>query len=140
MKLFTSYFAMVPEIEKQFKDSNLFLVNIAVGKPKWLQGKLIDFKFLFPDFDLVRDYKEEIITKEEYEKIYTKDVLDKLDFNMIMNRINLLFKPEEENRVVVFLCYEKYFEKSREQIFCHRHLFSKWFNKRLDLIKEYQKS
>lgn len=99
MKLWTSNFAKA--------SGNRRAVSIAVGAPKWFDGK--QYSKLFPPWWLVKS-KDEYST-EEWERHYYKDVLSKLDPVKV---------AAELGEGAVMLCWEK------PEDFCHRHIVARW--------------
>jgi len=106
----TSYFA-------NYKEDNA--VSIAFSTPNWFKGE--KYKKLAPPKKLLYDYKSGLVEEEEYRKVYSKEVLNKLD----------PFKIAKELNNKVLLCYEK------SEDFCHRKLVAEWLEEELNIkVKE----
>jgi len=102
--IYTSYFANAKNIKKkQF-------VSISRVTPSWFDFDIIEAKELAPSSKLLVAYKNEEVDTIEYEKIYKKETLSKLDPKEIYEKYNNS----------VFLCYEKRGD------FCHRNIVSAW--------------
>ncbi len=110
----TSYFA-------KYKGNNG--ISIALSTPKWFSGR--QYKELNPSWNLLKGYKNDTISQEEYVQVYNEQ-LSKLDPKQVYQ--DLHYWVDEEP---VLLCYEKSGQ------FCHRHLVAKWLEENLNIeIKE----
>lgn len=139
--IFTSYFGNLRNIPKF-----IYPISIALKTPTWFKGA--EVKILAPTFELLYGYKNGNISKNEYVKIYLRDVLSKLDPVDVIRKLELCLPQEillelnsHQDRLiisksvhVVLCCYEKI------GIFCHRHIVSKWFrNSGID-VREFTRS
>jgi len=97
--------------------------------------------FIISGNSLIKDYKDNKVSVEEYVTIYTEEVLDKLDpsytyqtlLNMVREDNILIYKP-------ALCCYESYNDDAATNPFCHRHLVSQWFNNAGIKCKELSKN
>lgn len=115
--LYTSYYGRLREIEERFKDMGVLKIAISRKIPKGVNVflRLEDF---VPSNDLVHMMKDNIITNEEFHRIYYEQNLrdcDKDKFKKVIADLS------ENFPVIVFLCYEK-----PDDGVCHRHDFAKW--------------
>lgn len=101
--IYTSYFAN-KNIPKGTR-----LVSIARSQPKW-GPKLPEVEELLPPWDLIYDYKQGVISEEDYILKYAEQLVD-LDPNALYQMLD----------GSILLCWE------RPDKFCHRHLVAKWF-------------
>jgi uncharacterized protein (DUF488 family) len=99
--VYTSYFA-----SKKFEPKDG--VSIARYAKFWTG---MTCPALYPSVKLLKDYKDGIITEEEYKERYYSETLSKLDPKLMAEQL--------EGKVL--LCYEK------SEDFCHRHLVAEWF-------------
>ena len=98
-------------------------VSIALTDPYFYKG--IRYSILAPPRDLLSAYKLGTVTEEEYTKIYTERVLDRLDPRIVYQDLG----PH-----AVLLCHCS----AKPNVFCHRHLVSAWLRKTLGVsIYEY---
>jgi len=101
-----SYFNMVDHVGKVY--------GISSSMPKGFvpDGRLLSF---IPDYKLVRDYKDSVITWQEYEKIYisTMDSVDHEDDFGVMRG----------SEPCTLLCWERTVGR------CHRRLLGEWLGK-----------
>jgi len=104
-KVFTSYFARVKHVEEK----GITPVSISRVTPKWLPDIKRDIN-LAPSSNLLFKYKEGNMSEEDYEKIYRKETLSKLDQHNV-------FSAHAGECV---MCYEKSVD------FCHRQIFARW--------------
>ena len=86
-------------------------VAISVGVPQSYTGK--SCTKLMPPIELVKDFKAGHITAQEFEEVYTEQVLNKLD----------PVKVFEELKDSVLLCWEG------RTSFCHRRTVARWLEK-----------
>jgi uncharacterized protein (DUF488 family) len=90
-------------------------VSISRMAPYGFKGRY--FTALAPSWDLLNKYKQDGDV-ESYTKIYTEEVLDSLD-------PELVYKSLGEDAVL--LCWEA------PSKFCHRHLVAKWLEGKLGI-------
>ena len=88
-------------------------VSISRFTPKWFEEDYNALE-LAPSAKLLKDYKEGLVDDTEYEEIYQRETLDKLDPKVIAKR----YKNS------IFLCYES------DDDFCHRQLVANWLRKK----------
>ena len=112
--ILTSYFANWRKFPGNRKK-----ISISRITPKWFKSD-IEAKELAPSSKLLKEYKEGIVSEEEYERRYFEETLSKLDPVSIYNK----YKDG------IFLCYES------SEDFCHRQLVSKWLKEKKLKIKE----
>ncbi len=125
--LYTSYFGKIKKLPK-----NVYPISIAFSSPTWFtNGRIVE---LMPPGNLLRDYKNGLINEDEYTKIYTEKVLDKLNPSDIIHEIVYTNKAEIADKLkdsgaeiwsnpdihAALCCYEKVGD------FCHRTLVAKW--------------
>lgn len=124
MKIYTSYFAKLNKI----KDKGYHPISIARFTPN---GVLVDeFKSAAPSLNLLDKIKSGLITNDEYENIYRKEIDFRLDMNNVLEAFNKI-SSMNDGKDIVLLCYEK------PNDFCHRHIFAKIFNEKTGIkIKE----
>ena len=110
----TSYFAN-PNIRlKKYNDN---LVSVSKKPPAWMKIDRIYIP-LCPNWSLVKNYKENKISEEEYTNIYYENYLNKLDPLVTFNELG---------GNAVLLCFEK------SGKFCHRRLIAEWLEKELNI-------
>lgn len=107
-KIYSSYFARAIKI---FPDK--MLVSISITTPENWRGAYL--RELRPPVSLLYSYKNGLITTEEYEEVYRKEVLDWLNAREIADKL----------RGKVICCWE------RSGSFCHRHIVLKWLGEEL---------
>lgn len=105
--MFTSYYANKNVVNP---------VSISLMVPKWFVGN--HYPKLAPPSrpNLVLLYKGGEIDKYEYEELYKKHILNKLNCKDVYDEICFLFGED-----ATLLCYET------PNLFCHRQLVSQWF-------------
>lgn len=89
------------------------LYSISNSVPKYFNIPKI--KIFVPSWQIVNDYKMNIINESKYKELYTKQ-LEKIDFIAIYNHM-INYK-----QIPIFLCYEG------KNKFCHRHILSDYMN------------
>ena len=100
--IYTSYFGNW----RNFPDGK-DLVSIANYSPRGFSGR--EYSDLFPDQYLVSDFKNGIISEEDFAKAYIEQ-LEEIGKDKILNDLD----------GCILLCYEK------SSDFCHRHILRKW--------------
>lgn len=108
---YTSYFANVKKLNKE----KFRFVSITASKPDFCGDDIEDWSFIGPSLTLLKAYKKEHITKEEYIKTYVKFLND--SWNTFKDFLIL-----NEDKNIVMLCYEK------PSDFCHRHILRNFLN------------
>lgn len=106
MKLYTSYFAKLKELQSK----GIIPISIARKPPYWFTGEQL--LWLAPPNWLIK-YPE-----EEYVPFYKKYILDKFYVAEVIKRLKAKYRGKE----IALLCYEK------STSFCHRHVLAKWLN------------
>lgn len=112
MNIYTSYYAKVPKINIE----NYCLIRVSKSKPAWLDGILITgIPVLYPHWDLINDWKNGLITWDEYTERY----LYQLSF---VNREEIIDRLHElsNGKDIILLCYES------NDKHCHRHILADW--------------
>jgi len=109
--MYTSYFARIGFIKDQSK-----IISIARSAPKFYKGE--SFLALAPTSSLLWAWKQGKLTEQEYEDIYYRDVLSKLDPR----------KTYELLKDKILTCWEN------PTGFCHRHIIAKWFFETLGIV------
>jgi len=113
--MFTSYFF------SNKLNQNQKLISISNSIPREIKQRLpniITYKPLCPTWKIVQDYKRQIISKDEYSKIYIGCFLDKLNATRVY---------QELGEDAILLCWE------RPDKFCHRHIVSNWLSNSLNI-------
>ena len=108
---------------KKYKQAGLVPISIAGYAPDDYKG--IQFKTLAPKYSWWKEWHDKHLSNGWYRKKYQKTVLDKLNPQIIANRLKFF----GDN--VVLLCYEKPGE------FCHRQLVANWLRNAGVAICEY---
>lgn len=93
-------------------DNGQVLVSISRTIPSWINAQA--YSVLAPSWELLRAYTRHDITEKEYVKIYSKEVLERLDPMTV-------YKDLSDNSVL--LCWES------PEKFCHRHLVARWLTR-----------
>ena len=107
----TSYFGRANS--KAFKDRGLRFVSIARSCKYWSGER---YTKLFPTWDIIK-----IEDKDEYERRYREEILDKLD----------PLEVYQDLEDAVILCHESYAKCQSGETFCHRHMVAKWLEEEL---------
>ena len=123
MKIYTSYFANLKNLEKE----NIFPIGICCYPPKWFNGP--NLRAIEPTPDILEKCKS---SHAEYEKRYRAEVLSIFkDINILINRISYISGGKD----VALCCYEK------PSDFCHRHIVAKWLEEQAGIeVKEFEKT
>lgn len=108
----TSYFARLNS--KNFKGRVINGVSIARSARYW-SGRT--YPPLFPTWDMIN-----LTDPIEYEEMYRKQVLDKLDAYEVFNDLG---------GDAVLLCHESFAKCETGETFCHRHMVAKWLEEQL---------
>lgn len=119
MKIYTSYFAKVKEIEKR----GIMPINIALYPPRFFFGKSI--RYVAPSRSILKDTRSD----EEYIRRYKAEILADLDVKRLVADLEALSGGKD----VALLCYEKPGD------LCHRHLLADYMNERGYDVKELEK-
>lgn len=115
-KIYTSYYTKAAKLD----EDDFVFVQISLSSPKWFPHNLVKFLSLAPTWDLLNSYKSgEIEFEEQYDKKYY-EILNSLDKNKIIVKLNWL--KEKTNKNIVLLCWEK----DRNE--CHRSLLANWLD------------
>ena len=84
-------------------------------------------KELAPSWDLLNKFRQELITEEDYVRIYNEQ-LSKLNAKVIYSRLMQMTGGKEP----ILMCH------CGKEYFCHRHLVAEWFKKELGIsVTEY---
>ena len=123
MKIYTSYFANLKNLEKE----DIFPIGICCYPPKWFNGP--NLGAIAPTPDILEKCKS---SHAEYEKRYKTEVLSIFkDINILINRISYISGGKD----VALCCYEK------PSDFCHRHIVAKWLEEQAGIeVKEFEKT
>ena len=117
--IYTSYFAMIRNMP-----DNVIPVGISQYPPSWFNGSSL--KEVAPPKELLLGYKKGGVTDEEYDCVYKKEVLYKLNVDAFIDALSFLSGVENvatnEDVHVALCCFEK------DGDFCHRHLLSDFLN------------
>lgn len=106
----TSYFANLKNVSNP--------LSISGKAPDWYTGP--QCKILAPKWEFFNDYKNGVITADEYTDQFYKLVLKPLN---VYDTYHMLIKEYGED--VTLLCYEKPGQ------FCHRRIVATWFEEGL---------
>ena len=106
--IYTGYFAKL----KYYKSLNLLPISICGKCPNWYDE--LEFKLFAPKYSFFKEWKDELITNDEYIERFKIEVLNELDKQQIYNYLTSF------NQDIILLCYEKSTD------FCHRHIVSEW--------------
>ncbi len=104
----TSYY-----FSNRIRDPDLNLVGISNTYPHkiiWLQEIRI-YKPLCPGWKLVHQFKDGMITLDEYGHLYHEEILSRLDPSKVYADLG---------EDAILLCWEK------PGVFCHRRIVAKW--------------
>lgn len=107
----TSYFGRANS--KAFKDRGLQFVSVARSCRYWSGPS---YPALFPTWDIIH-----IEDEEEYEEVYRREVLSKLDPVKVWNDL----------KDCVILCHESAAKIENGETFCHRHMIARWLEEEL---------
>ena len=109
--IYTSYFGRMNS--KKYGNLKDRAISIARGNKYW-DGEV--YPPLFPTWDIILRAHNNTITKEEYERVYRKEVLDKLDPAKVYADLD----------GKILLCYEKTADIEAGTSFCHRYMVAQW--------------
>lgn len=117
--IYTSYFAKI----KKFPES-VVPVSISQFPPEWYSGQCV--KAVAPPPELLKAYKNNEVDFAEYTKVYTTEVLEKMNVDNFLRRLNYIAGVKEgedpvwvnRNKHVALCCFEK------NDLECHRSLLS----------------
>lgn len=127
MAVYTTYFGKVKQIKKDILKEDRILISIARKTPDDIE--FLKSNNLSPNVGLFNGHKKGLIDEKEFIKQYLLQISSGLMRNWTDNLASLLVNTKKD---VFFICYEK------PDNFCHRHIFSKFMNKKYGLkIKEY---
>ena len=116
MIVYTSYYANIKKLQAKGFNSFIAVSGYIPEFYKKLMEKDKNFERiveLSPKKEWFFKWKNGELNNDEYEKLYKETVLEKLNFDEIINKI----KNES-----ILLCYEKSGD------FCHRYFISEWLN------------
>lgn len=123
MKIYTSYFANLKNLEKE----DILPIGICCYPPKWFNGP--NLGAIAPTPDILEKCKS---SHAEYEKRYKAEVLSIFkDVSTLINKISYISGGKD----VALCCYEK------PSDFCHRHIVAKWLEEQAGIeVKEFEKT
>ena len=123
MKIYTSYFANLKNLEKD----DIVPIGICCYPPKWFKGP--NLRAIAPSPDILEKCKS---SHAEYEKRYRTEVLSLFkDANILLERISFLSGGKD----AALCCYEK------PSDFCHRHILAKWLEGQTGIkVEEFEKT
>jgi len=99
-------------------------VSIARKPPWYYNGRT--YPPLYPPADLLRDYRDRLISRREYHDRYFCGVLGPLDAERVVKDITALVAPSEP----VLLCWEY---PQDADFFCHRRIVAAWLEGKLNV-------
>ena len=123
MKIYTSYFANLKNLEKD----DIVPIGICCYPPKWFKGP--NLRAIAPSPDILEKCKS---SHAEYEKRYRTEVLSLFkDANILLERISFMSCGKD----AALCCYEK------PSDFCHRHIVAKWLEEQTGIkVEEFEKT
>ena len=123
MKIYTSYFANLKNLEKD----DIVPIGICCYPPKWFKGP--NLRAITPSPDILEKCKS---SHAEYEKRYRTEVLSLFkDANILLERISFISGGKD----AALCCYEK------PSDFCHRHILAKWLEEQTGIkVEEFEKT
>lgn len=121
MKIYTCYFAK----EKKLDQLGIVPVSICSYVPNWFRG--LKFPDLAPPEGLLFEAKNGQTDLEQCAADYRKAVLDKLDFNALMQKLEALSGGKD----IALCCYV------RPTDFCHRQIVAAWLREQGVDCEEY---
>ena len=123
MKIYTSYFANLKNLEKD----DIVPIGICCYPRKWFKGP--NLRVIAPSPDILEKCKS---SHAEYEKRYRTEVLSLLkDANILLERISFISGGKD----AALCCYEK------PSDFCHRHILAKWLEEQTGIkVEEFEKT
>lgn len=123
MKIYTSYFANLKNLEKD----DIVPIGICCYPPKWFKGP--NLRAIAPSPDILEKCKS---SHAEYEKRYRTEVLSLFkDANILLERISFISGGKD----AALCCYEK------PSDFCHRHILAKWLEEQTGIkVEEFEKA
>lgn len=123
MKIYTSYFANLKNLEKD----DIVPIGICCYPPKWFKGP--NLRAIAPSPDILEKCKS---SHAEYEKRYRTEVLSLFkDANILLERISFISGGKD----AALCCYEK------PSDFCHRHILAKWLEEQTRIkVEEFEKT
>lgn len=123
MKIYTSYFANLKNLEKD----DIVPIGICCYPPKWFKGP--NLRAIAPSPDILEKCKS---SHAEYEKRYRTEVLSLFkDATILLERISFISGGKD----AALCCYEK------PSDFCHRHILAKWLEEQTGIkVEEFEKT
>lgn len=122
MKIYTSYFAKVRELER----AGVLPVSVARFSPKWFTGPA--YPALASGAQSLLAYKAGLKDARTAREEYCKDVLGSLDAKAVQADLKRLCGGKD----AALCCYE------RPGDFCHRQLICAWLNENGVSCREYE--
>jgi len=122
--IFTGYYANCNKYKAARKGIKLIQVSRYAPEYIKLDGSAL---LLAPSAKLLKDFKEGLVSEEEYTKIYTEQ----------LNNFTPKALKDIESKLdeCVLLCYECYVSESGHD-FCHRHILADFLRSKNIKIKE----
>lgn len=99
-------------------------ISIARKAPWYYTGR--KYPVLFPPEDLLKDYRDQLISRRDYEDRYFCEVLGPLDAEQVLKDLHDLAVPHEP----ILLCWEY---PQDADFFCHRRIVASWLEKKLSV-------
>lgn len=99
-------------------------VSIARQRPWYFHGR--KYRPLFPPEDLLKDYRDRLVSRHDYQDRYFCEILGPLDAERVVKEIKALVAPSEP----VLLCWEY---PQDADFFCHRRIVATWLEGKLNV-------
>ena len=113
--IYTGYYSKT----KEYEQNGLIPVSISGKIPDGFTG--LRYQKLAPKYTWWKQWHDEHLSDEWFEKQYYETVLNELDPSGVVQELQSFGKD------VILLCYET------PEKFCHRHLAAEWLNKKLNM-------
>lgn len=110
MKIYTSYFAKVKELQA----AGIVTVSIARFQPRWAKAEF--------GFTMLAPTKEMLKMSETDYLIHFEQILKNQDPRDVLSCLEVICNSLGKSEIAL-ICYEK------PSHFCHRHLVADWLNK-----------
>lgn len=116
MKIYTSYFSNIPNLEK----AGIACCAICLKVPSFFEGP--NLASVAPSGSILMDHKRDH-DDEKYKERYINEILCAYRFHP--EYITEFLERISGGRDVALLCYE------RPEDFCHRHILAEWLNEKI---------
>lgn len=113
MLIFTSNYG---KAQRARNDSDRLYVRVSASAPKWFTKPCVELPEVYPPWELIRGYKDGVISEEFYTNRYSAQLTDDVKESVMKKLIE--WCEETGASKVVFLCWCSGF--------CHRHILNKW--------------